>query len=91
MGFGRSLDGRALLVGECKWWSRPPDLDDFERLAEQMLRKPPPDAAAHVERVVRVAFVPERPPDMRVESPIELVTAEQVLRCLRDASPDITR
>ncbi|MBD3241949.1 MAG: hypothetical protein GF331_15270, partial [Chitinivibrionales bacterium] len=75
----QSLDGAAILLGECKWWSRKPQSTDLAQLADELVRRPIPHCAAGADRIVRVAFVPELPTRTYREPGVVFVTAEQVL------------
>jgi len=77
-----SDDGARCAVGEVKWREAPFDDDEIARVICGMLARPlPPQLPAEI---LRLVFVPAVDTDVARRHPnVRIVTAEEVLACLR--------
>jgi uncharacterized protein len=79
----RSLEGKTLLLGECKWLEKPATRPVLDRMYNELLRKGLPDTAAARElEVVHALFVP-RARRSSGQRPYLTITAEDVLAASR--------
>lgn len=79
-----SLDGSAVLLGECKWSAKPPDARTLARWRGELLAKGVPEVPGVVgRRVVHVQFVSRRPSGRRPGDPCVVIDARDVLGVLR--------
>jgi hypothetical protein len=79
-----SLDGSAVLLGECKWSAKPPDARTLARWRGELLAKAVPEVPGVVGRhVVHVQFVSRRPSGRRPVGPCVVIDARDVLGVLR--------
>jgi hypothetical protein len=79
-----SLDGKRLLVGEVKWMERPADKRALEAMAGRLLAKgrPPVEGSAGSD-IAYALFVPKVRGRIRISGSVHVVTAEDVIGCLR--------
>lgn len=80
----KSEDGKRLLLGEAKWFSRPAGERDIRQAAAALTAKgvPPVGEMAGCE-IVRAVFVPEAAGESARSAPVHVVEAATVLDCLR--------
>jgi AAA+ ATPase superfamily predicted ATPase len=80
----RTVDGKALLLGEVKWSERPFPPADLKRLATALVAKGvPPVATAHPQRILHALFVPRAQATPELLGAVQVIQAEDVLPCLR--------
>lgn len=81
----QTVDGKHVLLGECKWSDRPIEGPKLRALARQLLAKGvPPVQELQGKDILHVLFVPEVSPKTPGEMDgVQVVTGEQLLKDLR--------